>query len=74
VVKLQNRLAKFSCLTTSGEFLREGLEKKKKMRGLERESWGGIEKENRMGKAGSNKTLHARSCGEIEKSVGQREQ
>ena len=42
VVKLRNGLPKFSCLITSGEFLQEGLEKKKKMRGLEREKVGAV--------------------------------
>jgi len=40
VVKLQNGPPKFSCLITSRELLRKGLEKKKKMRGLEREKVG----------------------------------
>ena len=44
IVKLRNGPAKFSCLITSGELLQEGLEKKKLMTGLERESWGRIER------------------------------
>ena len=70
VVKLRNGPVKFSCLIASGELLPQGLEKKKKMRVLERESWGGIERGSGLGKGRKSMTLRAGSCGEREKSVG----